>query len=266
MNIEIANRLVELRKKNGLSQEELADKLGLSRQAISKWERAEASPDTDNLICLAKLYNLSLDELVSSSASIKEKEEDRKDKEAREKEDEDEIEMDELNSVYIESEDGDTVSISPEGIYVKDGEDSVHIKGGRFLMDKIISEKRSTKAKNKETVSAWLWGISISLFTLAYITLGVLLEGGWAQYWPLFFFAPLIPSAYEAIHKKRLSSFLYPLLVTGVYSFLGTLLNLWHPYWFLFLTIPLYYAISSPIDKLMGKKENDEEEAKDEDN
>ena len=51
MNIEIANRLVQMRKKMGLSQEQLADKLGLSRQAVSKWERAEASPDTDNLIC-----------------------------------------------------------------------------------------------------------------------------------------------------------------------------------------------------------------------
>jgi Predicted transcriptional regulators len=67
MNIEIANRLVTLRKKNGLSQEELADRIGISRQAVSKWERAESSPDTDNLIALARLYNVSLDELLEAS-------------------------------------------------------------------------------------------------------------------------------------------------------------------------------------------------------
>ena len=70
MNIEIANRLVNLRKKNGLSQEQLAAKLGLSRQAVSKWERAEASPDTDNLICLAKLYGVSLDDLLNTDEPV----------------------------------------------------------------------------------------------------------------------------------------------------------------------------------------------------
>ena len=66
MNIKLADRLVELRKENKLSQEALAEKLGLSRQAISKWERAEASPDTDNLIALATLYGISLDELLGN--------------------------------------------------------------------------------------------------------------------------------------------------------------------------------------------------------
>ena len=67
MNLEIANRLTALRKQNGYSQEELADKLNVSRQAVSKWERGESSPDTDNLIALAKLYNVSLDELLGLS-------------------------------------------------------------------------------------------------------------------------------------------------------------------------------------------------------
>lgn len=65
MDITTANRLYELRKKHGYSQDELADKLNVSRQAISKWERSESSPDTDNLIALARLYGVSLDELLN---------------------------------------------------------------------------------------------------------------------------------------------------------------------------------------------------------
>ena len=68
MNLEIANRLVALRREHGYSQEELAARLGVSRQAVSKWERAESSPDTDNLIELARLYGVSLDELLLQGA------------------------------------------------------------------------------------------------------------------------------------------------------------------------------------------------------
>lgn len=72
MNIEIANRLVKLRKEKGLSQEDLAAQIGISRQAVSKWERAEASPDTDNLILLARLYGISLDTLLATEDEIPE--------------------------------------------------------------------------------------------------------------------------------------------------------------------------------------------------
>lgn len=68
MNVETANRLQKLRKQNGYSQEELAEKIGISRQAVSKWERAEASPDTDNLILLARLYGVTLDELLNTES------------------------------------------------------------------------------------------------------------------------------------------------------------------------------------------------------
>lgn len=72
MNIEIANRLYEMRKKKGLSQEELAEKIGVSRQAVSKWERAESSPDIENLILLSQLYCVSLDELLMNEPYTKE--------------------------------------------------------------------------------------------------------------------------------------------------------------------------------------------------
>lgn len=64
MDVQIASRLANRRREAGLSQEALAAKLGVSRQAVSKWERSEAAPDTDNLIALAALYGVTLDELL----------------------------------------------------------------------------------------------------------------------------------------------------------------------------------------------------------
>lgn len=64
MNIDMAKRLADRRKRAGFSQESLALELGVSRQAVSKWERSESSPDTDNLIALAQLYGVSLDDLL----------------------------------------------------------------------------------------------------------------------------------------------------------------------------------------------------------
>ena len=69
INLEIANKLVELRRSHGYSQEELAAQLGVSRQAVSKWERAESSPDTGNLIALARLYGISLDDLLLNTSA-----------------------------------------------------------------------------------------------------------------------------------------------------------------------------------------------------
>ena len=66
----IGERIAELREKENMSQGELAEALEVTRQAVSKWERAESSPDTENLISLAKLYGVSLDELLNPSDEI----------------------------------------------------------------------------------------------------------------------------------------------------------------------------------------------------
>ena len=97
MNIEIANRLVQLRKQHSMSQEELAEKLGISRQAVSKWERAESSPDTDNLISIAKLYNVSLDDLLKTDEAPEELK-----KQAQEKREEAEKQDSEKNKTLMQ--------------------------------------------------------------------------------------------------------------------------------------------------------------------
>lgn len=71
----LGNNLFHARKKAGLSQETVAEKLGVSRQTISKWETAETVPDIYEAKKLAKLYNLSLDELIEFNIDVKEIEE-----------------------------------------------------------------------------------------------------------------------------------------------------------------------------------------------
>lgn len=57
-------RLMELRKSKGLSQDELGERLGVSRQTISKWELAQSYPDFQRLVLLSDYFGLTLDELV----------------------------------------------------------------------------------------------------------------------------------------------------------------------------------------------------------
>ena len=71
----LGNNLFQARKKAGLSQESVAEKLGVSRQTISKWETDETVPDIYQSKKLAKLYNLTLDELIDFDIDIKEIEE-----------------------------------------------------------------------------------------------------------------------------------------------------------------------------------------------
>ena len=59
----LGEKIHQLRKAKGLSQEQLASQLTISRQAISKWELGEAMPDTDNILQLSKLFGVSTDYL-----------------------------------------------------------------------------------------------------------------------------------------------------------------------------------------------------------
>jgi len=68
----LGNNLFKARKKVGLSQEVVAERLGISRQTVSKWETDETIPDIYQSKKLAKLYNLSLDELIEFDIEEKE--------------------------------------------------------------------------------------------------------------------------------------------------------------------------------------------------
>lgn len=68
--MDFGDRLKQNRIKLGLSQEQLAEKMGVSRQAITKWETKKGLPDIDNMIILAHIFNMSLDELILEQAPL----------------------------------------------------------------------------------------------------------------------------------------------------------------------------------------------------
>lgn len=249
MNIEIANRLVNLRKQNNLSQEALAEKLGISRQAVSKWERAEASPDTDNLIMLARIYDLSLDSLLQTEDEIPVIEENILNSE------EDEI-PDEyvhvgLGGVHVKDKDGSEVHVGWNGIHVEDknGKDSVHI--GK---DSVYVNGEHYTAKD------WIYHHHFPIdmiVVIAYIIMGVMWNL-WHPGWLIFFIIPIWHSVAVAIRHKNLRQIAYPLITIVIFISLGIFKNLWHPGWIVFLTIPIYYSLVSYLQYL-GKKKQDKQ-------
>lgn len=70
---DIRHNLKSLRKMKGLTLEELAEKLGVSRQTVAKWERGETVPDIENCIALAEIYDVTVDSLVRVAESRGEK-------------------------------------------------------------------------------------------------------------------------------------------------------------------------------------------------
>ena len=68
----LADKLVQLRKRSGMSQEELAEKMNVSRQAVSKWEGAQSIPDLEKILQLSELYGVTTDYLLKDSIESEE--------------------------------------------------------------------------------------------------------------------------------------------------------------------------------------------------
>lgn len=67
----IADRIQSLRKSKGMSQEELADRVGVSRQAVSKWESEQATPDLDKVVIMSDIFEVTTDYLLKGIEPVK---------------------------------------------------------------------------------------------------------------------------------------------------------------------------------------------------
>ena len=71
MKKQIKDKILELRKANEMTQQQLAEKLIVTPQAVSRWEKGETEPDADTMIKIAEIFNVSLDELISGDCASK---------------------------------------------------------------------------------------------------------------------------------------------------------------------------------------------------
>ena len=226
MNIEFANRLAALRKEHNLSQEELASRLGVSRQAVSKWECGESSPDTDNLIALSKEYGISLDELVTGKKP-------------------------EPSSVATPIQPVKTITYGGGRITIEKRADE--------------DDEESEPDTPLRTATKVIGASGFILATIAYLFLGFFwytpdgVAVGWASGWILYLVVTIILGLLAAIEKRKASAFPYAVLVAAIYLGMGIIgicygVNLWHPYWIFILTIPIYHAVLSLLENAKAKK------------
>jgi len=265
MGREIGAKLASLRKERNYSQEALAETLRVSRQAISKWERGEASPDTDNLIALARLYKVSLDELVGlvpvkeenaseytvggvleSDALETEKDqftEEIKENNTAENEGDAAEDNSERGEAPPAEESGnaeeDTAKESSYGLGLdfEDEKHKVHIYNGKITVtDKADEGKASSKKSTGEGFPFALAAV------ILYLLVGFLLDA-WHPGWLVFLVIPVAESVVRAVKKKDPALFSYPTFVTVAFLCLGIFAGAWEYAWILYLTVPIYYRI-----------------------
>lgn len=247
MDLAMAQRLVDRRKAAGLSQEALAAQLGVSRQAVSKWERSESSPDTDNLIALAALYGVSLDELLYGEAAS---DADGPENGSAGAEASDEVEEAEDSTDKVCHSGKPLVDISlARGIHVIDPNKGEEVHVG-------WSGIHVTNERKGEEIHVGPGGVHIdtleddghSVHTNADGT--VVIDGEQFSSWK---------EAHDKLdhHGKHFhtkvgrawNKFPFPALVAFAYLVLGIIYGAWSMGLFLVFLIPIYYALGDFIDQ-----------------
>lgn len=247
MDLAMAQRLVDRRKAAGLSQEALAAQLGVSRQAVSKWERSESSPDTDNLIALAALYGVSLDELLYGKAEddINDSEDGSAGAEASDEAEEAEasaehadcsdkplVDISLAHGIHvIDPNKGEEVHVGWNGIHVtneRKGED-VHVGPGGVHVDTLEDDGHSVHTNADGTVT--IDGETFSSWKEAHDKL---------DHHGKHFHTKL---------GRAWNKFPFPALVALAYLALGIVYGTWGMGLFLVFLIPIYYAIGDFIDR-----------------
>lgn len=204
----ISDRIITLRKEMNMSQEALSERVGVSRQAISKWERGEATPDIYNITALADIFGLSIDE-------------------------------------FINGEEYDIKGKKPKivALELKNNAEKLIMIAIAII---VVSAFGFTVLPFSGDINVLIFGLMITAGILIIIKGGFMFERFYmynkeylSQEEDVEF-----PSN-KSVSKKRKNAIgtIASLLCTIAFLYIGFFYNLWHPGWLVFLLIPIAHAL-----------------------
>ena len=220
----LSENLQYLRRREKITQEELADKLQVSRQSVSKWETGEAFPETEKIIALCDIFNVTMDDLMRGNVTV--------------------------DAAPPAAPCNDVRDLS--GSVEREGEEQPDA-------DPNISQKRK---KLFEAINAAISAAIMACAIIVYLCIGTMLNL-WHPGWLLFPLAislcAFVDEVFDKGEKKRLRPLgsrifrglagMTMLLSVTIYLFIGCVYGIWHPTWVIFIVAVVLIGAFSAIAK-----------------
>ena len=222
--------LYTLRKEKGMTQAELAEALGVTNKAVSKWETGEAMPETGQLVPLSRIFGVTVDELLNGER-VAEPAEEIPEEHAEYKEPDNEILADEIKK-------------------------------------HLFTRGRDDEKTLLEVICGAVCAAIMGLGTLSYLLLG-LLAGLWSSTWVIFPVCGLgcgiVGIVFDMCNRKKrewkrsrgenpytgAACGIIMLTCVAVYLLLGALLGLWHPYWVIIVAGGLACGVVGAVGEIL---------------
>ena len=225
-----AQNIQYLRKLRRITQEELSDLVGVSRQSVSKWETGDAFPETEKIMQLCDIFNVSMDVLMRGDAQ------------KYFTENENGCDIGKWQNAPPEDKDGE-----PHSDCAETRESNNPLEMTREEVERVKSfstlPERTKRHIKRQLISSAATGIIFAVAAIVYICLGAILNL-WHPAWVVFIFALAVAIFTDGIIRKRDCAAVgimrglrdsVIVFAAAIYLLTGFLCDLWHPAWVIFI-------------------------------
>lgn len=238
----LAKNIQFLRKKHGLTQEDLSEYLCVSRQSISKWETGEAYPDTEKIIALCDRFDVSMDLLVRGDLTSG---------------------VVDSNSISDEKNVNEEIFES-DNYSTENSFDNENVNNQDDIVSDSQTEEANYKVERIEKISSSICGLIMIVSITVFISIGVI-TNIWHPTWIACVCGAMVCAVVGIIFdlKKEKKNFekirgaccgILMCLTALAYVVINTFIGKWHPTWFMFIISSFICAVIGLLGNIFDKK------------